>query len=256
MNLKVVYPLAVLALCFMVTGCFTENYEKSQGSIVNLRNGKPTVTVQMLANGDGHLKNGSAFKLFSFYYESHYELVDKSEPKGWGTDDAYLLAIFYPTNVPYHALKAEAGSHQVYAWFLPNDFPDRGQLFTYLNLPNDASLTPRPNNGFFNFFNLPYPAPHMVGVGDWWYRFQMVNADLTNEISAAESPTSLSIPGSMPLHGTVTIKPGSWYHKNFFHADIDLTGIDSLKLEGEYTSYDYRRFEPEALLAYLFWHGG
>lgn len=247
MNLKLMLPFA-LALCFMSTGCFTENFEKSQGSIVNLHSSEPALSIQMQANGGGHLKNGATFKLFSFYRES-------ITPAMRGSDGAYLLAIFYPTNSPNRTLQTKTGSHQVYAWLVPNDLPDNGQLFTYLNLPNDASLTPRPNNEFFNFFNLPYSAPHMVGVGDWWYRFHMVNADLTNEISTTESPTDLSIPGSIPLHGTVKIKPGSWCHKNFFHADIDLTGKDGLKLEGDYTSYDYRKFEPGTLILCLFWNG-
>lgn len=83
----------------------------------------------------------------------------------------------------------------------------------------------------------------------------MVNADLTNEISAAESPSNLHIPGAIPLHGTIKIKPGSWRHRNFFHTKVDLTGDDGLKLEGEYTTYDYRKFEPGTLLLMLFWNG-
>ena len=251
MNFKITLPFA-LALCFMSTGCFTENYEKSHGSIVNARSSKPAINIQMLANGDGHLKNGSTFKLFSFYFVCGPQLNER----GWGEDGAYLLAIFYPTNVPYHALRTETGSHQVYAWFVPNDLPDYDQLFTYLNLPDDARLSPRPNNEFLNFMNLPYRAPNMVSVeDDFWYRSRMVNADLTNEISEADSPTNLSIPGSIPLHGTIKIKPSSWYHKNFFHTDIELTGDDGLKLEGEYISYDYRRFEPGTLILCLFWNG-
>lgn len=248
MNFKLTLPVA-LALCLLLTGCFTENYEKSDGTIVNVHSGKPAVSIQMLANGDGHLKSGSAFKLFSFYYECSTNL----NPKGWGDDDAYLLAIFYPTNAPYHTLKTKAGSHQVYAYFVPNYLPDRDQLFTYLNLPNDANLTPEPVNEFFKFLNLP---PNMVDVGgDWWYRWAQVNADLTNEISATESPANLSIPGSIPLHGTIKVKPDSWRHRNFFHTDIDLASDDGLNLKGKYMTYDYTRFEPWTFVVCAFWNG-
>lgn len=249
MNSKLFLPIA-LALCFTLTGCFTENYEKSHGSVVNLHSGKPAISIQMLGNGDGHLKNGSEFKLFSFYYVCGPQL----NVKGWGDDDAYLLAIFFPTNAPHRTLKTETGSHQVYAYLLPNYLPDRDQLFTYLKLPNDAGLTP--GSELLSFMNWPYRAPNLVSVNDdFWYRSRMVNANLTNEICAAESPANLSIPGAIPLHGTIKVKPGSWVHRNFFHTDINLTGDDGLKLQGEYTTFDYRRFEPGNFLLCMFWNG-
>lgn len=222
MNLKVLAP-AVIALCFTLTGCSTENYEESHGHVMNSRIYTPPVIVQMQASGGGHLKNGSAFKLFSFYVP-HLTPTDRLG----GTDNAYLLALLYPTAHPRRTLKTEAGSDQVYASLVPNDLAGYPGLFTYLNLPEDPRLT---------------PTPRMVAVGDWWYRHQ-VNANLTNEISAAASPADLSIPGSIPLHGAVTIKQKSWFHKNFFHTEINLTGDDGLKLNGEYTTCDYRRFEP------------
>jgi hypothetical protein len=175
----------------------------------------------------------------------------------WQWDDAYLLAIFYPTNAPNQVLHTE--TNQIYARLAPNDLPEPAieKHFKFLDLPNDASLTPRSNNEFFKFFNMPYPAPNFGSVGDGepWHRQNLVNADLTNEISAAESPADLSIPGSIPLHGIVKIKPNSWCHKNFFHTEIDLAGDDGLKLKGEYTSYDYRKFEPGTFMLCLFWNG-
>jgi hypothetical protein len=255
MKLKFTLPIA-LALCSMLTGCFTENYENSHGGIVNLRSHKPPEIIQMDANGEGHLKNGSAYRLYSFCF------CDDFNPKNpatnlWQWEDAYLLAIFYPTNVPNHALHTE--TNWIYARLVPNDLPEPTleKHFKYLDLPNDAILTPGANNEFLKFFNMPYRAANMSSVEDNGprYRQTFVNIDLTNEISAAESPTNLSIPGSIPLHGSVSIKPKSWFHRGFFHTDFDLTGDNGLKLEAKYTTYDYRRFEPGTFLLCLFWNG-
>jgi hypothetical protein len=145
MNFKITLPFA-LALCFTSTGCYTETYLKSQGTVVNLRNGKPPEIIQIEANGDGNLRNGSAFRLYSFDFCDDFN-PRKPEMNLWQWEDTYLFAIFYPTNAQRQMLHTKTGSYQIYAWLMPNDLPEPPleKHFKYLNLLNDAILTPAPN---------------------------------------------------------------------------------------------------------------
>jgi hypothetical protein len=242
---------SILAMSFTLMGCADIPIQKSHGSMVNFRNGKPAQFIQLRDETDSeshHIKNGSEFRLLSFSFEDNH--LQPWPKNSYQMDDAYELALFYPTNLPRHLLRTQTGSNYVYACLVRNELMDPAKHFTDLGLPD--TITREPNPALGQTGNLP-----VWNLLPWWAQ-DFTDLDLPRGISSFDSPTDLDIPGSESLHGQVEIKQGSWLHRNYFYAGMDLADNNGLALNGDYKSYDKMKFEPIYILFFLAYvlHGG
>jgi hypothetical protein len=231
----------LLAMSFMLMGCVDANIQKSDGSMVNTRNGKPAQFIQLRDETDSeshHMKNGSEFKLLSFSFEDNH--LQPWPKNSYQMDNAYELALFYPTNLPNHLLRTQTGSNDVYACLVRNELTDPVKHFADLGLPD--TITRETNPALGQAIHLP-----IWNLLPWWAQ-DFTDLDLPRGISSFDSPANLDIPGSEPLHGRIEIKRGSWLHRNYFYAGMDLADNNGLALNGDYKSYDKMKFAPIYIL--------
>jgi hypothetical protein len=216
-----------IAISFIASGCASDTYEVSHGTIANLHNNKPAEATQLYEDfQNGKLSKDSRCKLFCFFFPLNHGPGDPM----FCRNPAYELAVFYPAAARHNVLHAHTGSHGVYAWLVPNnEMASYAAHFTFLgsNPPDD-----------FGSLGLNLPSKSQP-------------IDSLNFHKSGIDPANIRIPGSVQLNGQLTIQPGRWLHWNYFYMNMDLESTNGVALNVEYKAHNKLYYEPYAPVFFL-----